>query len=275
MDKVSHNTEIELRLKAFEATLLDNDVHELLDGVEALDFLECEIPEVYALRGFHEGFSGVHKDLWTHTLKVIQAMPQRLELRWAALLHDVGKVPTRELKEGNKVTFWHHEKVGGQIARAIGDRLGWSKEKTTHIAFIVEHHGRFNAYQESWTDKAIRRLIRDAGPYLDDLMTFSSGDLTTENPKKARRAKRQDASLRQRIKSLSAPSRKLPRGMGDRVIEAFNIKRGPEVRAAMDWLQEEVSAERLAPDLEFDQYIDALRDSQEHWYARPSSKDCS
>ena len=194
MDKVPSNTETELSLEGFEATLMDSKVHELLDEAEALNFLESKIPEVYALRGFHEGFCGVHKDLWTHTLKVIQAMPQRLELRWAALLHDVGKVPTRELREGNKVTFWHHERIGGELARAIGQRLGWSEEKTTHIAFIVEHHGRFNAYEESWTDKAIRRLIRDAGSYLDDLMTFSSGDLTTENPKKARRAKRQDAS---------------------------------------------------------------------------------
>ena len=129
----------------------------------------------------------------------------------------------------------------------------------------MEHHGRFNAYEESWTDKAIRRLIRDAGPYLHDLLTFSSGDLTTKNPKKARRAKREDASLRRRINSLMEAEPKFPRGLGEQIIKAFDLERGPEVRLAMDWLREEVRSNRISADLDPEMYIEALRNAQTLW----------
>lgn len=269
MDPASQVDEVALTHEDFEAMLLDDKAEDLLDNDRAKSFIERLLPEVHALRGFHEGFSGVHKDLWSHTLKVVGAMPAKIELRWAALLHDVGKIPTRELKDGGKVTFWHHEKIGAELTRGIGQRLAWPQEKTNHVAFVVENHGRFNAYQESWTDKAIRRLIRDSGPYLNDLLTFSSGDLTTQNPRKTRRAKREDASLRRRIEGLSVLEPKLPRGLGEEVIKAFELERGPQVRAAMNWLQSEVRSKRLSPELRADEYLQALRLAQDSW--RPES----
>jgi len=252
----------------FEALLVSSNVESLLNSDEAVSFIERILPEVSALRGFHENFSGLHKDLWSHTVQVVGAMPPKIELRWTALLHDVGKIPTRELKDGGKVTFWHHEKMGAELTRDIGERLGWSEDKVSHIAFIVENHGRFNAYQESWTDKAVKRLIRDSGPYLTDLLTFSSGDLTTQNPRKARRAKREDASLRRRIERLSIVEPKLPRGLGEEVIKAFSLERGPQVREAMDWLHAQIRSDQLSPQLETKDYIDALLKSQESWRSK-------
>ncbi len=265
MAPASENDDVISSNESFEALLIHDRAEELLDSDRAKAFIKRQLPEVNALLGFHEDFSGVHKDLWSHTLQVVGAMPSKVELRWAALLHDIGKIPTRELKENGKVTFWHHEKIGAELTRSIGQRLGWSQAKNTHIAFVVENHGRFNSYQETWTDKAIRRLIRDSGPYLKDLLIFSSGDLTTQNSRKVRRAKREDASLRRRIERLSAVEPKLPRGLGEEVIKAFNLERGPQVRAAMNWLKSEVQSERLSPHLNACDYVEALSLARGSW----------
>ena len=249
----------------FERLLVHEGVERFLDEERTARFIARDLPEVQRLRSFHLGISGVHKDLWAHTLKVVRAMPPELELRWAALLHDIGKVPTRKINETGKVTFWRHEKVGAELTRDIGRRLNWSQRKITHIAFIVEHHGRFNAYETSWTDRAIRRLIRDAGPYLSDLLTFSSGDLTTENNRKKRKARREEISLRERINLLSRAEPKLPRGLGEYVIQAFAMQRGPDVRAALDWLREEIRCDRVPSTLEPQEYIEVLARKKDCW----------
>ena len=245
--------------------LLSEHAADRLEAFHAKGSLGKMLPEVEALIGFHQGFGGVHKDLWDHTLKVVESMPKRSELRWAALLHDVGKIPTRELLENGKVTFWRHEKAGAEIARDIGARLGWTHEKIEHVAFVVEHHGRFNAYQERWSDKAIRRLIRDSGPYLNDLLTFSAGDITTKNARKERRAKREDASLRRRIAELLVDVPTLPSGLGKEIISTFQLEKGPKVRDAMAWLREHITHGNLSDEPTTAECMKALEDAQNAW----------
>jgi poly(A) polymerase len=234
--------------------LLSEHSAALLEAFHAKGSLGMMLPEVEALIGFHQGFGGVHKDLWDHTLKVVESMPKRSELRWAALLHDVGKIPTRELLKNGKVTFWRHEKAGADIARDIGERLEWTHEK-------IEH----DAYQERWTDKAIRRLIRDSGPYLNDLLTFSAGDITTKNARKERRAKREDASLRKRIAELLVDVPHLPSGLGKEIIATFQLEKGPKVRDAMAWLREKITQGNLCDDPTTSECMKALDEAQTEW----------
>jgi len=242
-----------------ETLLLANDMRVQLEKLHRLGRLEQVLPEVAALVGFHEGFDGIHKDLWDHTLRVVEQMPRRADLRWCALLHDVGKVSTRELLDGRKVTFWRHEQVGAMLSRKVGRRLGWSAERIEQIAFIVENHGRFNAYEERWSDKAVRRLIRDAGPYLDDILTFSAGDVTTRNAKKERRAKREDASLRERVAQLLREEPRLPSDLGDDLMAAFGLEAGPDVGKAMDFLEVAMATGRLPSALDREGCVAALR----------------
>jgi poly(A) polymerase len=259
MTSSEHQAGLKAASAELEALLLAPDMRVQLEKLHRLGRLERVLPEVAALVGFHEGVEGVHKDLWDHTLRVVEQMPARADLRWSALLHDVGKVPTRELLGGRKVTFWRHEQAGAVLSRKVGRRLGWSAERIERVAFIVENHGRFNAYEECWTDKAVRRLIRDAGPYLEDLLTFSAGDLTTRNAKKERRAKRENASLRLRVAQLLEDRPRLPSDLGDALMAAFDLEAGPEVGKAMGFLEAAMRSGQLPSVLDRTGCVTALR----------------
>lgn len=246
-------------LLALEEAVRSPAAREDLEALLASGVLANVLPEVANLVAFHTDFPGQHKDLWDHTMQVLERLPPRGELRWGALLHDIGKVPTRALQPHGKVTFWRHEQVGGEMARVIGERLGWPAERTEHVAFIVEYHGRFNAYERGWSDGAVRRLIRDAGDYLDDLMTFSSADLTTGNPRKERRARREEASLHERISRLLLTPPKLPSDLGETLIQAFDLQPGPGMGRVMDFLREKLVSGEISADSERGVFVEALR----------------
>lgn len=142
-----------------------------------------------------------HKDVLAHTMAVVdKTSPDRL-LRLAALFHDVGKPRTRNFVEGG-VTFHHHEVVGARMTKKRMEALRYSNEDVDTVVALVELHLRFHTYRLGWTDKAVRRYVRDAGPLLDRLNELTRCDCTTRNAKKAAQLARRMDELEQRIAEL-------------------------------------------------------------------------
>ena len=183
-----------------------------------------------------------HKDVYAHTLTVLeQAMALEdgqpdLVLRLAALLHDIGKPKTKSIGPGGKVSFHHHEVVGRDMARQRLSALRYSKDVVDDVSRLVELHLRFHGYaQGEWTDSAVRRYVRDAGPLLDRLHKLTRSDCTTRNAAKARALAKAYDSLEGRISELAAQEdieRLRPALDGNEIMSILGIKPGPLVGAA-------------------------------------------
>ncbi len=142
-----------------------------------------------------------HKDVLAHTLAVVdKTSPDRL-LRLAALFHDVGKPKTRSF-EGGGVSFHHHEVVGARMTRERMTALRYPNNDVEVVTELVNLHLRFHTYRLGWTDRAVRRYVRDAGPLLDRLNELTRCDCTTRNAAKARALSRRMDELEARIAEL-------------------------------------------------------------------------
>jgi poly(A) polymerase len=160
---------------------------ELLVDTGLADYVLPELPALRMTADEH----GQHKDVYAHTMQVLdQAIDLEdqpdLVLRWAALLHDIGKPATRRFEPDGRVTFHHHEAVGARMARARLKALRYSKEIAEDVAQLVFLHLRFYGYgRGEWTDSAVRRYVVDAGPLLPRLNKLVRSDCTTRNKRKA------------------------------------------------------------------------------------------
>jgi poly(A) polymerase len=151
-----------------------------------------------------------HKDVYEHTLTVVeQAIDLEREgpdltLRLAALLHDIGKPATRRFEAGGGVSFHHHEVVGARMTRKRMKELRYPKDLVDDVAQLVELHLRFHGYAEGeWTDSAVRRYVRDAGPLLSRLHALTRADCTTRNRRKAASLAAAYTHLEERIATLA------------------------------------------------------------------------
>lgn len=181
-----------------------------------------------------------HKDVLAHTLAVVdKTSPQRL-LRLAALLHDIGKPRTRAYgPEG--VSFHHHEVVGARMARERMQALRYATDDVQVVTRLVELHLRFHTYRLGWTDKAVRRYVRDAGPLLGELNELTRCDCTTRNAAKARALSRRMDELEARIDELRAREEIdaiRPDLDGRQIMERLGVPPGPVVGRALDMLLE-------------------------------------
>ena len=230
--------------------LLSSNPPKALETLRRLDVLAVLLPEVDRLYGFHRSATRHHKDLWAHTCQVIGQMPPDPDLRWAALLHDVGKLATRSEDSSGKVTFWHHEELGGWIARGIVARLMLPPQRQQRIVFIVTHHGRVNAYEPQWTDRAVARLSREMGAAMEDLIAFSRADFSTRRRGRREQIRHHLDHLEGRLQRLYEARAKprLPPKMGKHVAQRFGLD-GPELGKALRWLHDELVQERVSPDL--------------------------
>ena len=183
-----------------------------------------------------------HKDVYAHTLTVLEQAIELedgepdLVLRLAALLHDIGKPKTKSIGPGGKVSFHHHEVVGRDMARQRLTDLRYPKDVVDDVSRLVELHLRFHGYaQGEWTDSAVRRYVRDAGPLLDRLHKLTRSDCTTRNANKARALAAAYDSLEQRIAELAEQEdleRIRPDLDGNEIMTILGIKPGPAVGAA-------------------------------------------
>lgn len=182
-----------------------------------------------------------HKDVLAHTIAVVEkTSPDRL-LRLAALFHDVGKPKTRSFGPGGLVSFHHHEVVGARMTRDRMRALRYPADDIEVVATLVELHLRFHTYRMGWTDSAVRRYVRDAGPLLERLNELTRCDCTTRNAAKARALSRRMDELEERITELRAAEELAalrPDLDGVAVMRRLGIGPGREVGEALRFLME-------------------------------------
>jgi poly(A) polymerase len=208
------------------------------------------LPEVSLLR-MEADEHHRHKDVYQHSLTVLRqaielepryGLEADLTVRLAALLHDIGKPQTRELLPDGRVAFHHHEVVGAKLARRRLTALRFPNDLVRDVSELVKLHLRFHGYGEGeWTDSAVRRYVRDAGPLLSRLHVLTRADCTTRNQAKARRLARAYDGLEQRIAELSEQEELAsirPELDGNDIMRILGLTQGPLVGEARDFLLE-------------------------------------
>jgi poly(A) polymerase len=235
-------------------------------GLELLLELGCIsalFPELEKIVGFGDGES--HKDVWRHTKQVVIQSVPRLPVRWAALLHDIGKPRTRSLGPGGVVHFFHHAEEGARMFERLERRMRLFAADpclASEIRFLVLHHQRAHQYDEQWTDSAVRRFAREIGSSLDDLMALSRADMTTKRRDKRRRFLYQLKDLQERIAdlaSLDAREPLLPKGLGDELMRAFGLPPSRRVGELRRQLEQAVEAGEVPARQEAAAYIEFVR----------------
>lgn len=215
-------------------------------GLELLDeagLLEVVLPEITACKGVEQRGYHTH-DVFGHTLLAVAATPPDLLTRLGALFHDVGK-PATAKGDG---TFFGHDELGAVMARAALERLRFSNRDVEVVELLVRLHLRPAFYRSEWTDGAVRRLARDAGPQLGRLMALARADIAASaypHPEKLIELQgRLDAVLREE------PSRLVPLVTGDEIMRVRSLAPGPEVGRIKRRVEELVIDGEIAPDLE-------------------------
>jgi poly(A) polymerase len=167
------------------------------------------VPELPALRMEQDPIHR-HKDVLAHTIAVVEKTSPDLVLRLAALFHDIGKPRTRSYEHGG-VTFRHHEAVGARMTRKRLAALGYPDDLVAAVAELVRLSGRFKGYAEGWSDSAVRRYARDAGPLLGVLNELVRCDCTTRNRAKEAGLHRRPGVAHQGPRGRRPPRRGAPR----------------------------------------------------------------
>lgn len=217
----------------------------LLDEVGLLDEI---LPEIKQMQGVRQNGRYHHKDLYGHTLLVLDGMASLTEdipLRLAALVHDVGKPESRRLHPDKGYTFYGHDLEGARITHRILRRLRFGNAETERISSLVKHHMRLNLLEKDVTDRAVRRLVRELGPILDDLFLLARADRTGY-----RKCPTSDLDLlSQRIESLGREEieRLKPPINGHEVMELLGIRPGPKVGEVLNALLEAVIDQKIEP----------------------------
>jgi poly(A) polymerase len=209
---------------------------------------ELFVPELPALR-LEIDEHHRHKDVYEHTLTVVeQAMALEtgepdLVLRLAALLHDIGKPATRRFEPGGGVSFHHHEVVGARMTRKRLKAMRYPKDVVEQVTRLVELHLRFHGYADGeWTDSAVRRYVRDAGPLLTRLHQLTRADCTTRNRRKAAALSAAYDHLEERVAALAEAEELAairPDLDGNDIMQILQIPPGREVGEAYQYLLEQ------------------------------------
>ena len=220
--------------------------------------LRLWLPELDATVNFSQEAGRRHKDVWEHTKQVVvQAVP-RAVVRWAALLHDIGKVPTRTFTADGKVHFHRHSEVGARMFEDVGRRLGLERTFHKTLRFLIMHHLRANQYVETWTDSAVRRFDREMDHHLRDLLDLSRADITSRRPGKRQAALASISVLAGRIEALRAEDAvlpPLPSGIGDFIMEKFKLPPSRLIGELKRALEQVVAAGELEPRQESAYYL--------------------
>lgn len=199
--------------------------------------MEHFLPEVPAMRLEQDPIHR-HKDVLTHSIAVTQKTSPRLVVRLAALLHDVAKPKTRSLGPRG-VQFHHHDVVGAKMVRHRLRALKYPGDVVEAVSQLVFLHLRVHTYKMGWTDAAVRRYVRDAGPHLGDLNELVRCDCTTRSRSRAEELQRRMDELEARVVELSEQeelARIRPEIDGRAVMDHLGIGPGPQVGAALDHL---------------------------------------
>jgi len=248
---------------AFDEVLTSRHADIGLEALRTSGILRVALPEVDQLAGLGD-YKERHKDVWQHTKQVVIQTIPRLHLRWAALLHDIGKAKTRGLTDEGKVHFHGHPEVGARMFKRMVRRKSWfvrdrGLEKQVH--FLILHHQRTAHYEASWTDSAVRRFAREMGPQLDDIFALARADMTTKHKKRKRRMLFQIKSFRDRITLLArldAVVPALPKGLGNEIMSAFGLPPSKRIGDLLNALEQAVVENKVADQQEARVYVEYL-----------------
>ncbi len=234
-------------LQEMNKLLCGDNVRMALQFLQDVGILAVILPEVEALVGLHDDVPDPetfhHKDIWTHTLQVVEQAEPTVAQRWTALLHDVGKVATRELHDDGTITFHRHEQESARQFEEIASRFTFDNATKKEVHALIRDHGRVPQYDSEWSDSAVRRLVRELDPFVDGLLTFARADLTTRFPEKRAAALARIDELEGRIRALEEARSlrpEMPSGIGRDIMKALDMKPGPAIGVVKDWLEEEI-----------------------------------
>jgi poly(A) polymerase len=224
--------------------------------------LAALIPELQALRDLGDDpEAALHKDVWDHTKKVVLGVPATVEMRWSALMHDVGKAQTRAVDRQGRVSFHNHDVVGARAVGSIERRLGlFGKDVALlrTVRSLVLNHLRPAGYSSGWTDSAVRRLLTDLDGMrgFERLLALSRADLTTKNPRKRAAAMRRGDELEARVRELYAADNlpRLPKGTMGIILARSGAAPGPWLGELKEQLEAAMAGGQLSSDLNAESY---------------------
>ncbi len=232
----------------FNKIMLSQKPSSGLKLMEQTGLLKLIIPELTALKGIEEVEGQTHKDNFYHTLEVVDNISlhtENLWLRWAALLHDIGKAPTKKFAEGTGWTFHGHEFLGSKMVKNLFQRLKLPLgQDMKYVQKLVKLSSRPIALvTDDASDSALRRLLYDAGEDLEDLFTLCKADITTKNAKKQQHFKKNFDYVAAKIKEVEAKDHIRnfqPPVSGEELMELFGLKPGREIGVLKESVKEAI-----------------------------------
>ncbi len=232
----------------FNKIMLSQKPSSGLELMEQTGLLKLIIPELTALKGIEEVEGQTHKDNFYHTLEVVDNISlhtENLWLRWAALLHDIGKAPTKKFAEGTGWTFHGHEFLGSKMVKNLFQRLKLPLgQDMKYVQKLVKLSSRPIALvTDDASDSALRRLLYDAGEDLEDLFTLCKADITTKNAKKQQHFKKNFDYVAAKIKEVEAKDHIRnfqPPVSGEELMELFGLKPGREIGVLKESVKEAI-----------------------------------
>lgn len=232
----------------FNKIMLSQKPSSGLELMEQTGLLKLIIPELTALKGIEEVEGQTHKDNFYHTLEVVDNISlhtENLWLRWAALLHDIGKAPTKKFAEGTGWTFHGHEFLGSKMVKNLFQRLKLPLgQDMKYVQKLVKLSSRPIALvTDDASDSALRRLLYDAGEDLEDLFTLCKADITTKNAKKQQHFKKNFDYVAAKIKEVEAKDHIRnfqPPISGEELMELFGLKPGREIGVLKESVKEAI-----------------------------------